>query len=847
MNCIKKIGIWVIGWLAVMPASNAQDAVAITSDPGPSLHVALNWWPATQAVRYNVYRKGDTDPSYPSTPLNATPVQPANNCFTIQTLLINTPDSALWNKVAYGLADSVLFDPCQLNTIPRPSEKHERLLLMTRSYMPVAIAAGLGFIDNTVSVNNRYHYKIEGLDASNNVVNIIATDLLVVAGVPTSLIPPTGIVAEPGDASVLVRWNTVAGVAGYVLERSTNPAFLFRQVNESQYSTQVHNHLNGDTLIPAAAGMLDFQRYDTITGKPALHKVGTVWIAGPRNGITYYYRVRSIDLFGRRSAPSTVSNAVTPADSTKPSAPLDLVATPDNNTAQINIQWTQVVKDINGHWEQPDSSVRYRIYRFASSADPLTTPSVYLGIAGPLKGIRTKDTTDKDPSLRAAFGNRTWWYRVRAEDTTGNLSQWSSAVSAIIKDNTPPDIVHGVAATGFDTSISVKWNLNTEPDMSSYMVYRSLCHLGSWVPCNRGDTCKEWVNYNPNATYPNTDQPTHTLTHSHTPIGAAPTAAAANPGGPKLPCPCSGPFVFLGEITQDSARRAMTAGHFFFNDLTIPAGSPLCYAYWIKAKDSSDNMSGDFPLPSAAERAEIVCQRLRDLTPPEPALIAGLFAQADQIRIEWMGPPTQDTRAYHVYRATGTDPAKEPLPAAFVWVGGTTIELPPALPVTLTTPYKPPGLAPCDRISVQATPWMSQGSFVDKTTDPKLTYWYRVVGIDYDGNETPLNKSAAISTFTFTRKTPPTPVLDVIAKQANPCAVMLQWSPVFNPTLHKGFIVYRSSTATGPFLPIVVSPLKTNAFTDSGVINGQIYWYRLGVLMSNGRLSELTTAQSIIP
>jgi hypothetical protein len=210
-----------------------------------------------------------------------------------------------------------------------------------------------------------------------------------------------------------------------------------------------------------------------------------------------------------------------------------------------------------------------------------------------------------------------------------------------------------------------------------------------------------------------------------------------------------------------------------------------------------------------------------------------------------MGPPTQDTRAYHVYRAEGTDPATEPALSDYNWVGGMTIELPPAMPMILTSPYHAPALATCDKISVQATPWMSEGYLEDKKINPKLTYWYRVVGIDYDGNETPLNKSAAISTFTFTKKIPDAPVIDVIAKQAEPCGVTLQWSPSFDATKHIGFMIFRSSTLTGPFIPILISPVKGNSFTDMNVVNGQTYWYRLGILMKNGRLSELTAAQSI--
>jgi hypothetical protein len=363
------------------------------------------------------------------------------------------------------------------------------------------------------------------------------------------------------------------------------------------------------------------------------------------------------------------------------------------------------------------------------------------------------------------------------------------------------------------------------------------------VDCSRQkDTCKQWQSYDPSRFF---DQKDGTQTPGKdNPMGAATSAV---PPGTKLPCPCSGPFVFLGEITKDSVDRAISAGNFFFNDRTIPAGSPLCYAYWIKAKDSSDNLSGSFPIPSSAEQAQIKCERLRDRTPPENAIISGLFAQAEQIRIEWIGPPTQDTRAYHVYRAEGTNPAVEPNSAAYSWVGGMTVELPPTMPVVLTSPYTPPGMATCDKISVMATPWMSQGFFEDKHIEPKLTYWYKVVGIDYDGNETPLARAAAISTFSFTRKVPDAPVITGIDKQADPCAVVVKWSPAYDASTQVGFIVYRSSSSSGPFIPVVVSPLTGNSFTDTNVVKGQTYWYSIGALMRNGRLSNLSTAKSVTP
>ena len=844
MTIAKKIMLAAVVCISAASTIQAQNAVAVSSNPGPGLHVALNWSPFSGAVKYNIYRKNEGAPSYPATPINTSAVQVLSNCVTIRTLLITSPDSTEWKMVARALSGPGpgLFNPCTVNTLPAGSEKQKRLHVLSRASMPIAVVAGLGYRDNTVTNGNNYRYRIVALNAANTVVGTVATDLPVKAGSFVSMEPPASLLTEPGDDAVLVRWDTVGGAAGYIVERAPAAIGPFTRVNESYFAAEIRNHLNGDTLIPAVTGMVDFKRYTAVLGKDSTHLVNGVPVGGPRNNSNYYYRVKTLDLFLRPGTASAVSGPVTPRDSTNPSVPMDLSAVADDALGHVTVRWQQVVRDKNGHWEYPDSTIKYRLYRFTSSENPHTTPSVYLGEFPTLGGLKYRDHTDTDPSLRSAFGNKTWWYRARAIDQSTNISQWSSAVSAIVKDITKPDIVKNLVTKGFEEYISVRWQPNTEPDVASYMVYRSLCHLGSWVDCAKQTNCKEWQNYDPSKGDPKDNKNPSNPNNPDNPSGAS-TAAPKNP----LPCPCSGPFVFLGEITKDSVTRAISKGNFFFDDRTIPEGSPLCYAYWVKAKDSSDNQSGSWPIPSAAEQAQIKCERLRDRTPPENAIISGLFAQAEQVRVEWIGPPTQDTRAYHVYRAEGTDPKNEPNSAAYTWVGGMTVELPPTLPVVLASPYVPPGIATCDKISVQSTPWMSHGYFEDKSIQPKLTYWYKVVGIDYDGNETPLDRAAAISTFSFTRKLPGAPVITTIDKTAEPCAVIVKWSPGYDPATQVGFIVYRSSAAAGPFIPVVVSPVAGNNFTDTNVVKGQTYWYTTAVLMKNGRLSPMSAAKSITP
>ena len=811
--------------VVVSTALRAQNAVAVSSDPGPGLRIVLRWEPVAGATSYRLFRS-TTPGIYASTALAT--VQQAANCVAIRSLLITTPDSADWKLVERALADSkVLFNPCAIASLTPGSEKHERLLLVARRNLAVAKAAGTAYEDNTVVSGTTYYYRITALNAQGKLVATVATDLAVQAGLFVPPPTPAGLVVEAGDAEVLVRWSTVTQAAGYIVQRSVAPVGFFQRVNERTLTARVANKLNGDTLTPNTEGFLDVQHWDTLTGEPAAHLVNGVNIFGPANGKTYYYRVCSVDLFNRPGPFSAVSVGVTPRDSTPPAVPRDILLTADDVTGQVTIHWERVRFDEQGH---RDSVSAYRIYRYTSAEDPNTTPSVFLGaVAPPIGSLHAKDTIDKDPALRGAFGDRTWWYRIKAVDLAGNASQFSTAFSVTVKDVTAPDLVHGLAAEGQEASIDLTWMLNSEPDIAGYAVYRSLCHRGAWVDCNKAKDCPEksalaeLLQSRADELTPEERERLYHMIRT-------------------MECPCSGDFVYLGEITHDSARIALGVGHPMFTDRTLPAGSPLCYAYWVKAVDGSGNRSGSFPIPSAAEQLGIVCARLRDRTPPEPALISGLFARDGAIRIEWMGPPTQDIRAYHVYRAEAPNAIDEPVLADYHWVGGMTVEYPPAAPVILTAPYKAPALPECGFVPVQTNEWMSQGHFDDAGVQPKKTYWYRVVGIDYDGNEGSLKRAAPISTFTFNRTQAAAPVFDALVPQTEPCGLVLQWSPVFDAGQHLGFLVYRSASASGPFTPVGTEPVQGNTYQDVQVVKGQTYWYRLAILMKNGRMSMLSLA-----
>jgi len=808
-----------------MHSSLTAQVSVVSTNPGSGLRTVMAWSPTAGAAGYQIFRKESLAAAYPATPLNPSVIAPLTNCTAIRTLLL-TPDSTAWNLVSQGLSDSTaLFDPCNIAAIPTGSSKYQGLLQLAARNLSIAKAAGLAFEDASVVNGQSYFYRITAVNGVGTEIGVVANNLAVTAG--TFILPPApgGLVAEGGDNDVLVRWDNVANAAGYNVFRSVSPGGFYVQVNETPYTSLFRNKLNGDTLVPAAYGFLDLQRWDAL-GNPIPHTVQGSAINGPFNGYTYYYKLQSVDLLGRPGPLSVAFASAMPTDKTIPAVPGGVTTIADETSANgsVEVRWLHVTHDANGHREMP-GVVEYRVYRYETSlGNPDSLISVLVGgtpVPAPTGSdpVQMVSIVDNSPSLRAQYGDRTWWYRIRAVDNAGNTSRWSAAFSATLKDITKPDIPTGLTASGFEERIELRWSRNTEPDLQSYQVYRSYCHYGEWVPCPEAEPPRD-----PNCPPCRRD--------------------SIRGKQPPIPTPCSGPFVFLGEITKDSLERALAQNHPAFSDRTIPAGSPVCYAYWIKAVDQSGNRSGDFPFPNPAERTQIVCERLRDKTPPEPALISGLFARDAAIRVEWIAPPTPDTRAYHVYRADEVTPQVEPSPGDFKWVGGMTVEQPPATPVSLSEPYRPMGLSTCDVIPVEGTDAMSKGFLVNTGVEKHKVYWYKVVGIDYDGNEGPLNKAVAVSTFTFQTQPGAAPLMETLVQQSDTCGIRLQWLPAFDANLHQGFVLYKSLDASGPFIQ-ATSLLTANTFLDRQVVKGRKYWYKLAIVQRDGKMSEITSATAM--
>ena len=139
---------------------------------------------------------------------------------------------------------------------------------------------------------------------------------------------------------------------------------------------------------------------------------------------TYYYRVQAEDLAGNLSTSSNEANASVTADISPPTTPTGFTAT--GAAGQATLAWTASTDNV--------SVARYDVYR---STSPGFVPSTANRIAQPTTPGYT------DSSLAAA----TYYYRVAAEDPSGNTSAPSSEASAVVTNAPIPGLV---AAYAFD-------------------------------------------------------------------------------------------------------------------------------------------------------------------------------------------------------------------------------------------------------------------------------------------------------------------------------------------------------------------------------------------------------------
>jgi len=263
----------------------------------------------------------------------------------------------------------------------------------------VGTSSGPEFTDLNLAGNTVYNYRVAALDAAGNVSGYSLVATATTANPPpdqTSPSIPLSLAALPASASqVNLSWNVATdniGVAEYRLERSQG------------------------------VGSTGFSEIGTPTGLFFTD-------SGLSAATVYNYRVRAADAVGNLSDYSVMVTVTTgnPADQISPSVPGNISAI-TVGTSRVDVGWSASTDN--------SEVVGYRLERSEGAGS-----SSFVQVATP------SGTTVSDSGLSAGT---VFNYRVRAADAAGNLSDYSTVVTATTSTSgtTPPNGL--VAAYGFN-------------------------------------------------------------------------------------------------------------------------------------------------------------------------------------------------------------------------------------------------------------------------------------------------------------------------------------------------------------------------------------------------------------
>jgi hypothetical protein len=774
------------GWSALLQATSS--AVGAEGDTT----VVLIWERQPGFTGYNLYARAAGGRRARRINGNR-PIRAARTCRELRRHVAEgSPEWAVLGSAFTAVAlrtdrDASLVDPCEAMGRGLSVAEAAMFDAISSTSLAFRLARGTAFVDRRARPGKQVVYELRGvLEAGNEVV--LATEVLVTAGVYVLPDPPTGLTASVGDRKVLILWNRNPYAAKYVVQRATNAGGPFQDVNPKPVAMDVERDIDDQPVVPPRPGFLDYQ-YWTPDGAPTTHTVGTAQVDGPFNGTTYYYRVASQDELDRRGAWSATV-AATPVRSTPPMAPDMVQVSAQTGPDGLNVSWRKVDRDVDNH-QIADTTQTYRVYRAADRALLEDLPSLGTHLvatvpANPSDPATPKvDWTDTSSVLVQPYGEKTFFYRLTCTDVIGKTSAPSAIIGGFVPDTRAPGPTFPDGAKGFADQISVFWKPNTEPDLAGYQVYRGVCDKGTlYRPFNK----------------------------EHEPVGR-----------------CD--LTLVGQVTRaDAEAMSPTTGQIQFDDRSVPEGSPLCYAYWIRAYDAAQNLyDGDRGCPTSP--AEYTCMRLLEQTAPPAPIITGLRARDDAVLVEWISSPVQDLKAFHVYRSD--DEFDKPTFLACVFIDG-TID---------STPWT--GLEPaCVDIPAEPDPLTARGSFLDGTAVPGQIYWYRVSALDWLANESEsadLTKLPSSSTFTYSNDRPVVPMpLPPVPLAGPECGLKVFWNPFPDPALHIGFVVFRSAN-NGPFRQ-VSGILDLNFFIDTTARPGVRYAYRIQSIDPLSRLSEPSVA-----
>jgi len=526
------------------------------------------------------------------------------------------------------------------------------------------------------------------------------------------------------------------------------------------------------------------------TGTDHLNNVEQVEVASPASG-TWTIRVTATIMPESNQDFSVVTNFAGGAPDLPPAAPTGLGAVPGTGEGEIDVSW-------NAN-DEPDLD-HYRLERddnpSFSSPSSFTTINTHYNDSGLVPGD-------------------TYYYRVFAVDAGSNESDPSSTDSAVATDLPPAPPTGLIAVTGTNEGeIEISWNPSSDPDFDRYLLERSTApdfEPGS-EPFEGAVASYTDSGLVPGETYYYRvyaiDVGANVSDPSTVDSAVAQDLAPAPPTGLVAVTGTGEGEIFISwnpnsEPDLDRYRLERSLAPDFepgsepfeepavsFTDTGLIPGET--YYYRVYAIDAGGNVSA----PSNVDSAVAL-----DLDPAVPTgLIATPGAGEGEIDVSWNPNSEPDFDHYRLERST--DPGFGPGSDPFDW--------------TLTF-------------------------FPDTGLVPGELYYYRVIAVDANGNESdPSNVDSAVAT-----NLPPSAPTGLTATPgAGEGEIDVSWSANSEPD----FDHYRLERSTDPGFGPGSDPFDWTLtfFPDSGLVPGETYYYRVIAVDEGGNESDPSNVDSAI-
>jgi fibronectin type 3 domain-containing protein len=507
---------------------------------------------------------------------------------------------------------------------------------------------------------------------------------------------------------------------------------------------------------------------------------------------TYYYQVTALDEVPNEGVASNEANG-TPTDETKPPQVTGLTATDTGIGGELQLDWTaSTASDL----------ALYRVYRSTTSG---FTP-------GPANNI--KNTTINNYLDTEVTNGITYYYRVSAVDDGGPFEN-EGTVSAQ-RQGTPSNTVPPAQLTGLTTEVKgnfellLQWDANSEYDLEGYKIYRSTTSGFSPGPGNLIATI-----YAPQTNHSDTGLTTN-LTYYYR-VAAFDNVTPANEGTPSVEVGGTPGGFAPGAVTNLQIFIVATGNALNLQWDNLSQFYAIAY-YNVYRSTSSGFIPSGGNLIASPTTNYYNDSGLSDGIPYYYRITGvNVYALEGNASTEESGTPQDSTAPAQVIGLTiNVNPVGETLDISWSALGGD---------VAGYLLYRNTTLSDFILLANLTVTYYNNSGLTDGAN-----YYYKVSAYDEVPNEG-INSTPVIGTPADT--TAPGQVTGLaVTVVATGNELSLTWD-ISSAGDFATYLIYRSDISSlGPYTNIVNR--STNSYTDTGLIDGQEYYYKVSAVDDGG-------------